>query len=166
MEVSPPGPWQVAGGRKNRCCFTLAPVTMDASVTSAATAAGVGPTSLPTSDIAAGFKDQMVHNFVDDEVYHECIMAGYSSEEAREFVLDKMKSASFKDEHLVEKFWSEVGFPKGTRWWENECSSVGRQPEHRQCASSAPSSSPQCSTKRCSSQINTRVDSNLEKKAL
>ena len=76
----------------------------------------------------------------DDEALQDCIMAGYSYEEARDYISEKKKCSSFNDEIFVEKFWADMGFPKGTRWWENERSPVGSNPEHKQCVSSEPSS--------------------------
>ena len=76
----------------------------------------------------------------DDEALQDCIMAGYSYEEARDYISEKKKCSSYNDEIFVENFWADMGFPKGTRWWENERSPVGSNPEHKQCVSSEPSS--------------------------
>jgi len=55
-------------------------------------------------------------------------MAGYSYEEAREYIFDKKKSSCFNEKSLVENFWSEVGFPKGTRCGKmNACRWEGSQ---------------------------------------
>lgn len=127
--------------------LTLAPAIIQVSTAPADSseigdAAGVGEGSTPKMPSAPSecASDHVVLNLADDEAYHDCIMAGYSSKEARDYILDKMKFSSLSDERFVENFWSEVGFPKVTRWWETERSSVGRQPEHDQRASSAPSS--------------------------
>ena len=158
MEVSSPGLSQVAGGRKHRHRLTLAPAIMEVCTDPAGSAEAGAVAEVGEAALSEGSSDQAVLNLADDEAYSDCIMAGYSSEEAREYIFDKKKSSRFKEESLVENFWSEVGFPKGTRWWENECPSVGRQPEHRQCASSEPSS-PQ-SSKHFSPPSKRRVTSN------
>ena len=70
-------------------------------------------------------------------------MAGYTSEEARILInnLDQLTEDSTDQSHMVENFWVEVGFPKGTRWWETEKESEGSMPDHCQCIPSTSSSS-------------------------
>jgi hypothetical protein len=70
-----------------------------------------------TSELCAEFPCHL------EEAYHECIMAGFTPDEANEHV--KMKQDAVKDilnresdETISESFWDQVGFPKGTRWWE------------------------------------------------
>ena len=79
----------------------------------------------------------------EDAAYHECLMAGYTSEEARILInnLDQLTEDSTDQSHMVENFWVEVGFPKGTRWWETEKESEGSMPDHCQCVPSTSSSS-------------------------
>lgn len=92
LEDSPPGPWQVAG-RRTRRRFTLAPVILSAPID------GVVDAGEDTSSTSPCFRstEQAMHNFADDEAYRDCIMAGYSSEEAIEYVLDKLKSSRLND---------------------------------------------------------------------
>jgi hypothetical protein len=78
-----------------------------------------------------------VHNSVlvssqDEDTFHECIMAGYSSEEAIQFIETNKKAIQLHEAHLKEQFWSEVGFPNGSRWWEleSQSSSVGSMLGH------------------------------------
>ncbi|RLM87117.1 hypothetical protein C2845_PM04G06800 [Panicum miliaceum] len=61
-----------------------------------------------------------------EEAYHEALMAGFTSEEAVLFVEERklatvsssIVTPSASEDDLVESFWQEIGFPKGSRWWE------------------------------------------------
>ena len=71
-----------------------------------------------------------------EEAYHDCIMAGFTSEEAMDYIKAKenslqQRTAPEYDSNLIESFWVEVGFPKGTRWWERENLSEGKGPDYK-----------------------------------
>ena len=79
-----------------------------------------------------------------EDAYHDCIMAGFTSEEAMDYIKAKenslqQRTAPEYDSNLIESFWVEVGFPKGTRWWECENLSEGKGPDYKQCIPKVPS---------------------------
>ena len=80
------------------------------------------------SAILVGHTAHEAYNFA-DETYHAAILAGFSTQEASDFVreqrfgkatlLSTVKVPS-SDDDMREKFWIDIGFPKETRWWEIE----------------------------------------------
>jgi len=154
--------WETVGPQRRsndlrRRRLTLAPAFNEVSLTP------VLHPAVPSvgSDLDSGYTAVCISNqgathsnsvyvLPDEDAYRDCLMAGYTSDEAREYIRSKEHSRqncplSFVDckhlnEHLVENFWTEVGFPKGTRWWEIEKSSEGSLPDHDQCILKASSS--------------------------
>lgn len=67
----------------------------------------------------------------EDEVLRSAMYAGFSSEEASVFLQEKKNSQVSQvrfDAQLREDFWIDLGFPKGSRWWENSDSPIHGAP--------------------------------------
>jgi hypothetical protein len=69
------------------------------------------------------------------EFFHSAILAGFNSDEAAGYALEKCsgefnvkknKFYALSEETLCEDFWNQIGFPKGSRWWESD--SIGQLP--------------------------------------
>lgn len=80
------------------------------------------------SALLAGLTVLQAHGDAEDvqsnynEILHQARLAGYSSGEATNFATEKLQSVNRikkSDVELCEDFWNQIGFPKGTGWWEN-----------------------------------------------
>ena len=63
------------------------------------------------------------------EFFHSASLAGFDPDEATgyalekcssEFNVNKNKFSAQPEETLCEDFWNQIGFPKGSRWWESD----------------------------------------------
>ena len=80
------------------------------------------------SAILAGLTAHEAYDLA-EETYHEAILADFSTQEASDFFREQRlgKAALLStakcpstDNDVRKKFWIDIGFPKETRWWENE----------------------------------------------
>jgi hypothetical protein len=75
---------------------------------------------------------ELLSCYSEDDAYHDCRLAGYTSDEARNIIynLEQLTEDSSDQSNLVENFWNEVGFPKGSRWWESDKVLEGSMSNH------------------------------------